>query len=195
MKRAILGAAALVALAAAGPAASNVPVLIDHVVISEVMPNAPGSNEQGAEWFELYNPGPVGVNIGGWYVHDKDSCDFVFGRHTFPEGTMLGAQEYLHVVIPAEAKVCLANGGDDLTLLDPLGNAVDAVWYGTGGDYGSANAAPAPPEAQSIARCHLVAGVAGLNLDNDEPAAEFYVDLSPTPGAANEACLPAAPPA
>lgn len=186
----LLAALACAAALALPAASGGVPIATDHVLINEVMPNAPGSSELGFEWLELYNPTAVDVDVSAWILTDLDTCNFKPGDYALPAASVVPSLGYLEIVLPAASNVCLANSGDDLTLRDALGNVVDAAWYGNGGDYGPDGAAPAPPESRSIARCYLLAGSAGPALDHDVPATEFYVENEPSAGGENDACLP-----
>lgn len=184
--------AALALLAAAPMTGAYVPALVDHVVISEVMANAVGSNETGREWIELHNPTLNDVDVGGWNITDADPCGAPFtvnGNLVLPPGTILPAGGFLQVFMTTQSRICLANGGDDVTLYDAVGNEIDAVWYGNGGDRGAEGATFAPPEAQSVARCHIVRSDGTPNTDDDSPVTEFYLESAPTPGAANDPCL------
>lgn len=184
--------ATLALLAAIPTTGANVPVLTDHIVITEVMPNAVGANETGREWIELHNPTLADVDLSGWSLTDADPCGFPFtliGKSVVPEGTILPAGGYLQVIFAPATRICLANGGDDVTLFDAVGNEIDAVWYGNGGDRGAEGATVAPPEGQSAARCNILAAD-GPNTDDGSPVTEFYLESAPTPGAANDHCLP-----
>lgn len=186
-----LSATALLAAVAVAPlVAGTVPLLTDHVVLNELYPNPPGSSELGREWFELYNPGALPVALDGWSVTDHGTCAFHQGRWPLPQGTSLGPQARAQFVLPSNSGICLGNSGDDLTLLDASNATVDDLWYGNGGPHGPDGAAPLPAEGQSLARCEVLAGSRGPNLDDGVPAHQFYVDPVPTPGAMNRVCLP-----
>jgi hypothetical protein len=67
----LLGLAAL----AAAPASAQ-------VILNEVFPN-PGSEFDGAEFIELYNPGPGSVNITGWVIATPEFNATCGGDHFF----------------------------------------------------------------------------------------------------------------
>lgn len=192
MNKTLLSLAALALIAIASPTTAYVPVVTDHIVISEFSSNAVGSNETGLEWIEIHNPTLADADLSGWIVHDLDPCGAplsVHGKYVFDQGTTLASGAFLQVFMTAASRVCLANGGDDIHLVDSLNNTIDQVWYGNGGDLGADGATFAPAETQSVARCHLVRAD-GLNADEDSPVREFYLEIEPTPGAANDPCLP-----
>ncbi|MCA9215413.1 MAG: tandem-95 repeat protein, partial [Planctomycetales bacterium] len=118
----------------------------DAIVINEIMYHAPGlyidsaeryfeSNEQ---WLELYNRSDAEVDMTGWSFSDGLNFDF-------PEGTKLGAGQYLVVSNDPQGLAAkygldaskilgpfnsnLANGGELLRLVDTNNNPVDAVEY------------------------------------------------------------------
>lgn len=187
----IVAAAAL----AVGSASGAVPVLVSHVVINEILPNPAGSDD-GTEAFELLNPGLEPVDVSGWFVNDGDWCFGAPGHYELPAGSILPPGGILAFTIPREAHICMSNSfGDDLTLYDPIGNAVDAVWYGNGGDYFAFEdrAVDLPFSGKSAARCLLVDNAGGPNLDNDNPRQEFYLEASPSLGGANKPCGVALP--
>ena len=93
-------------------------------------------------WIELYNKGTETVDLSGW-TFDKGIA------YTFGEGTVLPADQYLVVArdraylaalfpdvpIVGNFEGRLANGGEELRLLDARGNPVDRVRYYDGGTW------------------------------------------------------------
>lgn len=92
----------------------------------------------------LENPGRVPVDLTGWTLSDGE------GTWELPEDGVVMPMARARVALNASTcailwgappdllatprgSFCLADGGDDLTLLDPLGTVVDSLWYGTGG--------------------------------------------------------------
>jgi phosphatidylserine/phosphatidylglycerophosphate/cardiolipin synthase-like enzyme len=43
---------------------------VTHPLISEVMINPSGANEEGREWIEIYNPTPLPINLAGYKIGD-----------------------------------------------------------------------------------------------------------------------------
>jgi hypothetical protein len=173
------------------PAASaTAPGLNDHVVVNEYQPDPTGfdGNEDAREWVELYNPTPETVDLTGWVLSDQDFCFGQEGERVI-EDRQLGPNELTVVEFQPEDQVCLANSfGDDVTLFDSLGNAVDAAYYGNGGDYqASDKASPIPDSGESLARCNLVEDD-GFAEDDDNPSQDFYREIDPTKGEPNDRC-------
>jgi len=111
-----------------------------YPLIDEIMPDPSAVPDRQGEWFELYNPGPLPVDLDGWVLRDLDN-----DRHVI-RGPL--------VILPGEAVVLareggpainggltpdyvygadliLANGADELLLVDPGGTVVDQVIYDT----------------------------------------------------------------
>ncbi|MEK6675035.1 MAG: lamin tail domain-containing protein [Planctomycetota bacterium] len=95
---------------ASGDASDHRPVILDlmlplvpepAVILSEIMYN-PASDESGpndVEWVEIYNPGILAQDIGGWYLQDEDGATGVL-----PPGTMIDAGQAV-VFIPSDQSV------------------------------------------------------------------------------------------
>ena len=131
-------------------AANSITVNTD-IVINEIMYH-PIDDDLGKEYVELRNISGANVDLGGWA--------FTNGiNYAFAAGTVVPANGYL-VVARDPAKIQsvyglssnavvgpdqtpealaafgrLANGGERLTLSDPLGRSVDSVRYREGGDW------------------------------------------------------------
>ena len=123
------------------------------VFINESLVNEPGSDVT-REFVELVNPGSVEVNLSGWTISDASSV-----RHTFADGTVLGAGQAIVVFggeagIPAglpnavaasTGRLDLSNSGETLTLQDAAATTVDTAVLSssvTGTDGVSANRSP-----------------------------------------------------
>ena len=160
--------------------------------------NPTSSDVDISGWMLSDDPVPNGQNEGVW---------------TFPQGTTIPARGYILVVndatyngqfnslfpgitpdfdtnssnsIPDMTKkgsLNLGNSGDDVHLFDSSQTEVDAIWYGSGGDVGSTNAAPDVSTGHSLAR-HYDAE------DTDNPSTDFYDESSPTPRAQNSQTIP-----
>lgn len=165
-----LRASALVVLAlatalASPPVHGAAPLLTERLVLNEVQPN-PAGIDSGHEWVELFNPGSDPIVLDGWKLRDNDADPFVDGNQTL-NGTVVPAFGFAVITIQ---HLRLANTGDDLDLVDPVGVVVDRLAYGPGGH-------PVPGSGKSLARA--LAGTGG-----DE---EWHVEDAPTPGAPNDA--------
>jgi hypothetical protein len=64
---------------------------ITSIVINEINYNSSSSFDT-EDWFELYNPLPLDINISGWKVTDSN-----FNNFTFPDGTIIKGEDYLIV--------------------------------------------------------------------------------------------------
>lgn len=114
------------------------------IVINEILYHPPIGNPAG-EFVELHNRGPRTVDVGGWAF--AKGIDFVF-----PEGTAIPPGGYIVVAgDPAGLEAAhgpgalgpgsvlgpwtgaLSNGGENLRLVDSMGNTADEVRYYDGG--------------------------------------------------------------
>ncbi len=77
----------------------------------------------------------------------------------------------------------LANSGDDVHLFNSYQTEIDAMWYGSGGDMGTTNAAPDVSAGHSLARYYNAE-------DTDKPTNDFYDEFSPTPKTQNNQVVP-----
>ena len=115
-------------LAARTPGASNSPLRVPDILVSEIFFN-PISGDDLDEWLELTNPGAAAIDVSGWRF--TDGIDF-----TMPPGTSIGAGERLVVaknaartranhptlapsVVVGDYSGTLGNGGDHVTLVRP----------------------------------------------------------------------------
>lgn len=119
--------------------------LLFQATLEATVAESSGDQEQDGEsktWVELYNRGTATVDLSGWSF-DKGIT------YTFPEGTSLPAGGYLVVArnraylaakfpdaaIVGDFQGRLANGGEELRLLDARGNPVDRLRYYDGGTW------------------------------------------------------------
>jgi len=98
------------------------------VRLNEVLPvpaaeGAPGDVD---EWIEIYNAGPVDVDLSGWFVDDGVGGS---APYEVPEGTMLRSGAFA-LFYGRDTGVVLDDGGDEVRLLGPDGAMVDAVAFG-----------------------------------------------------------------
>ena len=133
------------------PLPSPTPALptLQVVWLSEFLPqpgrdwNGDGRADTGDEWIELYNPGTVPGDLGGWQLDDiagGGSTPFAV-----PEGTVISAGGYL-VLFAAQTGVRLNDGGDSVRLVRPDGSLADEAVYeeSPGRDRGLSRPAPGP---------------------------------------------------
>jgi len=135
---------------------------------------------QFEDWFELYNPGPDPVDLGGYYLTDKLNDPYQFqipnnGHYVIPPGGFLvvwadnepqqntTARPDLHV------NFALSKDGEAIGLFAPDGTQVDAVVFG--------------PQATDVSEGRFPDGFGPI-----------YSMPNPTPGAPNRIPLPPEPP-
>ncbi len=115
-----------------------------RIIINELMfyppPTIPENPDQ--EWIELYNSGPVGVNLAGWRF-DK-GIDYTFTNGVVPAGGYLVVAanvESFRTNHPTVSTVVggwtakLRNSGETVALVDALGQRADVVTYADEGDW------------------------------------------------------------
>ncbi len=93
------------------------------VVLNEVYPN-PLTNEE--EWIELFNSGNEVVDLGGYYLDDKE--DGGTSPYKIPDGERIEPGNF-RVFEKSVTGIGLNNEGDVVRLLDPQELTVDAVVY------------------------------------------------------------------
>jgi predicted lipoprotein with Yx(FWY)xxD motif len=143
------------------------------VVINEVYPCPIADQEDEGEWVEIYNPGPLDVNLVGWLIKDGDGEL----SYTIPESGpdwdgVLEAGSFLVIHIsgivdtPAEdiyigsnaGMLSDNNDGDSISLLTSEGVGVDFIRYGSCADIPPRGTTwtgtnpEAPPRGQSLGR-------------------------------------------
>lgn len=146
------------------------------------------------EWIELYNPGPVSVNLSQWLLTDEGDLEV-----TFPAGLIIPANGFLLLERTDDSTVSdmaadliytggLSNEGETLTLRDALGNVVDtanadgSTWpAGSADAYASMERLAVAPDAASNWRTHAGAQN-GLDADGNP--------IRGTPRGINSAYLP-----
>ncbi len=140
-----------------------------QIVITEISYNDPSSGADNFEFIELYNNSAASVDLSGW--------NFTQGvTHTFPSGISIGAGAYLvlcvdSVLMQSTFGVAayqwtsggLSNSGEDIILVDDMGNGIDTV------DFDDFNPWPriADGFGPSIVLCNV-------NGDNNDPANWSY---------------------
>ncbi|MGB0589739.1 MAG: lamin tail domain-containing protein [Myxococcota bacterium] len=112
-------------------------LLVGTVIIAELMPDPINMSDAAGEYIELYNPGPVAQEIGGWRLESEDgdvailpsplpidvgqrlvlgrSADLSQGGGLTPDAVYEG--------------MTLSNTVDDVWLVHPSGLIIDAVAY------------------------------------------------------------------
>ena len=124
---------------------------IPSIVINEIMQNPAAVSDANGEWFELYNAGDTDVDINGWTIRDNDSDShtidnggpliipaggyLVLGRNGDPNTNGGVAVDYVY------SSFILANGDDEIILLDGDNVEIDRVEYDGGPEFPDPNGA------------------------------------------------------
>lgn len=107
---------------------------IDHVLISEVFYDTPGTDSK-EEWIELHNPTSSPIDISGWMLKDNSRT------YTIASGTVINAGEFLVFARSftgfaalygfnpdfGDLNLALGNRGDQVILQDSSGTQIDFV--------------------------------------------------------------------
>ncbi|WP_423224762.1 lamin tail domain-containing protein [Candidatus Amarolinea aalborgensis] len=123
--------------------------------------NGDGALNEDDEYIELFNTGATAVDLGGFKLDDLANGGSA--PYTLPAGTQLAAHGFL-VFFRSQTGVALNNsGGDDVRLLAPDGQTLQAVHYASshddrawsalpdGSDAWSEEAAPSPGRSNCAA--------------------------------------------
>lgn len=165
------------------------------LVISEIMQNPSAVGDSSGEWLEIYNAGTSAVDINGWEIRDNDSDSHVIdngGPLLIPAGEYLVLGNNIDIATNGGATVnysyggswFLANGADEVVLLDTNGTEIDRVEYDGG---------PAFPDPNGASMA-----LADLAADNNlgenwcESTTSFGDGNLGTPGAPNVCVEPGA---
>jgi hypothetical protein len=132
-------------LAGACPAA-----LGQDIVINEINQNPANVGDNDGEWLELFNPNPFDVDIGGWTLADDGSDSHVIaGSVLVPAGGYLvlgrnadpATNGGISIDYAYGTNWFLANGADEVILIDGSGVEVDRVEYDGGPEFPDPNGA------------------------------------------------------
>ena len=114
-----------------------------NIIINEIMQNPAAVSDEVGEWFEIFNNSNEIINLNGFIIRDEGSDSHtinqefnldpfsfaVLGRNSNQEvnGGVSIAYEY--------TGIALANGADEILLIDPLGFTVDSIAYDGGSSW------------------------------------------------------------
>jgi len=139
---------------------STIDTIEYNIIINEIIQNPLAVGDSEGEWFEIYNNSNGEIDIEGFIIKDNDS-----DSHLITEETLIAPYSYAvlgrnadtstngGVVISYEySNINLANGADEILLIDPYGNTVDSVAYDGGNTFPDPNG--------------LTMALLNLNLDN-----------------------------
>ncbi len=120
------------------PTAPPVPLVINEWMAANTSFGADPADGDFDDWFEIYNPGPVDVDLAGYRLTDDPANPDKF---VVPSGIHVPAGGYLLVWADEETgqtrtngdlhvNFKLSNSGEFITLTDPAGRTVDAISFG-----------------------------------------------------------------
>jgi hypothetical protein len=113
--------------------------LSSGLIISEIMYNAPSANSNQLEFLEIYNNSTATISLGGIKVKDESNFIFEFEEVTVAaNGVILLATDKTSadafygvsfIDMPQGISNALGNGGENLQILNSLGNLISQVTY------------------------------------------------------------------
>ncbi len=159
----------------------------DSVWISEVYPTAgQGRLDPAYEWFELTNDRLEPVNLNGWRIADNRAEDSLDGASipalaSVAIGTSSDAGPRIAPII-SDGRIGngLANAGDQLRLINPDGEVVSAISWGSDRTF---SVIRSPTNTQSIQRS--TPDSAPLN-ESPSPGEPFLLPSVPDPGTSEQ---------
>jgi len=127
-------------------------VVFPRIVVNEIMQNPSQVYDDSGEWFELYNPTAAEVDINGWTIRDNDTNSHVINNGgpllIAPNGYLVlgnNANEATNGGVQVDyvypSSWVLANGDDEVVLLDASLNEIDRVEYDGGPQFPDPNGA------------------------------------------------------
>ena len=113
--------------------------LTSGLIFSEIMYNAPSANSNQLEFLEIYNNSTSAIALGGIKVKDESNFIFEFEELTIvANGIVLLATDKTNadafygvsfIDMPQGISNALGNGGENLQILNSLGNLISQVTY------------------------------------------------------------------
>lgn len=122
--------------ASPGRLLAQAPLFVNEIMASNNngIADATGAHE---DWFEIYNPNDVAVDIAGYYLSDKSSNPM---KHKIPTGfaeTIIAPYGYLVIWAsekpergPLHAAFALSASGENVVISAPDGTLIDVVTFG-----------------------------------------------------------------
>lgn len=118
-------------------------VVLPRIVVNEIMQNPSQVYDDKGEWFELYNPTAAEVDLNGWTIKDNDTNSHVINNGgpllIAPNGYLVlgnnadsATNGGVQVDYAYPSSWVLANGDDEVILLDANLNEIDRVEYDGG---------------------------------------------------------------
>lgn len=165
---------------------------LEQLIINEIMNNPAAVSDAAGEWLEIHNPTVDAVDIDGWVLEDNDSDSHTIangGPLLVPAGGFIVLGNNADAATNGGAPVAyeysdffLANGFDEVVLIDDLAREIDRVEYDDGATF------PDPNGASMALIDPALDNNAGENWC-ESPTPFGDGDLG-TPGGANDCPLP-----
>jgi len=162
-----------------------------EIIITEMMQNPAAVGDSDGEWFEIYNSDGSAVDLDGWTIRDDDS-----DSHTITGSVVVPAVSYAVLCrnsnpavnggVPTCAyqygsSIALANGADEIVLLDGSMTEIDRVEYDGGPSFPDPNGA----SMELIGDPSTVDNNAGINWGETPGTTTFGDGDAGSPGAQN----------
>jgi len=120
-----------------------------NLVITEIMQNPSAVSDNQGEWFEIFNPGDMNVDLIGCIIKDNgtdyhviDSSLYIEAEHYFVFGENADYDTNGGLNIGYEySDNSLGNGSDEIILISPQGNLIDSVGWDNGSTFPDPNGA------------------------------------------------------
>jgi hypothetical protein len=118
-----------------------------NIIINEIMQNPSAVYDANGEWFEIYNNSDEEIDLNGFTIKDNDT-----DSHLITEETLIAPYSFAVLGRNADSTTnggvtvayeysgfTLANGADEILLIDSDGNTVDSVAYDGGSTFPDPN--------------------------------------------------------
>ena len=120
-----------------------------NIIINEIMQNPSAVGDSEGEWFEIYNNSDEEIDLDGFTIKDNDT-----DSHLITEETLIAPYSFAVLGLNADtttngglsvdyeySRFTLANGADEILLIDSYGITVDSVAYDGGSTFPDPNGA------------------------------------------------------
>jgi hypothetical protein len=104
----------------------------DHLLISEVFYDTPGS-DPAEEWIEIYNPTLALTDLSGYKVGDEETAGNGEGMYQFPPGAAIAPGEKMIVALQAAGFFALYGFNPDYETVDTDPSVPDMIEYSSWG--------------------------------------------------------------
>ena len=132
-----------------GTDTSSTDTTVYNIIINEIMQNPSAVSDANGEWFEIYNNSDEEIDLNGFTIKDNDT-----DSHLITEESLIAPYSYAVLGRNADYSInggvemvyqyngfTLANGPDEIVIIDPDGNTVDSLSYDGGPNWPDPNGA------------------------------------------------------